>query len=346
MLMKRLLGFALVLALAGCAAPRRAQAQFIGYVSPQTTQQTIATNLACTGSTQTFAVNNLGQTQHYLTVSAIGATTQFQAVIQGVDNIGNTFPISDQIQTVGTVKGSGYYPKVQVQVTCIGSTFSASYSGAWGTYDSSSASYLLAQIDKLSFSNATENANHTNLIQTPFGTSAGSIFFIYGTAGAGGTLTVQCDTANDFSGPIVFSAALANTTSLQTFTVPAFTCPYVFLTYGNNSTGGVIFTEYSFAPPGTIPSAYQYTHVTGTTATVAKATTGFLHTVTINTGGAGTLSVFDLASASCTGTPATNTIAVITSVAATLQTFTFDVGTQNGICVKASVAMDFTVSSQ
>lgn len=339
------LGFAVVL-LVGCA-----QAQFIGYVSPQTEQQTLASSSLCTGSNQFFTIQNLGQTQHYLTISAIGTATQFQALIQGVDNLGNTFPISDQIQTVGTVRGSGYFPKIQVQITCSPNTatFSAAYSGAWGTYDSPSASYLLGQVDKVAFSNIAENSNATNAMQTPFDSSAGTLVFRYSAGGAGGSLVVTCLSPNN-PGTVVYTATLANSTALQTFPVPAFTCPNIQLNYNNNGTPGTQFTEYIFAVPGTgSPPGYQYTHVTGTTATVVKGTApAFLHTVTINTSAAGSVSIFDLATAACTGTPATNTVAVITAPAATngLPPFVYDVNFLNGICIKASVAMDFTVSAQ
>jgi hypothetical protein len=89
---------------------------------------------------------------------------------------------------------------------------------------------------------------------------------------------------------------------------------------------------------------FSYTHITGTTATVAKATGGMLHTVTVNTGAIATLKVFDLAAASCTGTPSTNVVASASIVLASLQTLTYDATLTNGICVQASGAMDVTVS--
>jgi hypothetical protein len=330
------------------------EAQFIGYVSPQTVQQTLATNRFCTGALQTFAINNLGQTQHYLQVASISGATSFKAQFVGQDGFGNTYPISDALMlssgNVGSVRGTGYFPAIFVQVTCTPNTatYSASYSGAWATFDVSAASYLTAQTDKAVFSGLAENANQTASFPPPFASSAGQISFSYSAGGAGGTLVITC-TNNLFGGGSpaqVFSASLANTTSPQLFQVPDLPCPSLTVTYNNNSTSGTISTEYTFNQPGQNHIAYQYMHVTGTTATVAKATYGVLHTLTVNTGGAGTISIFDLASASCTGTPATNTVAVITAVAATLQTFTYDVNLLNGICVKASVAMDFTVSSQ
>lgn len=86
--------------------------------------------------------------------------------------------------------------------------------------------------------------------------------------------------------------------------------------------------------------------VTTTTATVVKATAGTIHTVTFNTGAAGTFKIFNLASASCTGTPSTNLFATITATTTTVQTLTYDANLSNGICVQASVAMDVTVVAQ
>jgi hypothetical protein len=70
--------------------------------------------------------------------------------------------------------------------------------------------------------------------------------------------------------------------------------------------------------------------------------------VTVNTPAAGTISIFDLATAACTGTPSTNTIAVITATStAPVGAMEYNVYAQNGICVKASSAsIDFTVSYQ
>jgi hypothetical protein len=101
--------------------------------------------------------------------------------------------------------------------------------------------------------------------------------------------------------------------------------------------------------PITVSNIGNFSHITGTTATSlgANGAAGLFHNVTINTSAAGTISFFDLANASCTGTPATNTIAVITVAAAAAPvTLTYDAAYVNGLCVKASVAMDFTVSAQ
>jgi len=328
-------------------------AQFIGYVSPQTVQQTLASGVACTGTQQVFPISNLGQTQHYLTIGQAAGpqATQLQAFLAGVDTKGNLTRISDHIEgdgTVGTVKGSGYYPIIEAVVNCIPAvttSFNLTYSGAWGTFDAPVGSYLNSAIDKLLFNQSSEASNQvSDVFATPFGSSAGTFYFTTSSAGAGGSIQVKCQTVQTVA-PVIFTASIQNSLLQQVFTIPAFNCPFLQVTWFNNGTAGVITGEYVLSTPGNTLNGDFYTHITGTTATVVKGTPGFLHTVSINTGAVGTFSVFDLASASCTGTPAKNQIAVIATSTSEIS-FPFDVNAVNGICVKASVAMDITVSAQ
>jgi len=329
-----------------------AQAQFIGFVSPQTVQQTLANGVNCTGAAQTFAINNLGQTQHTLSVASVIGAQKFQGEIDGIDRQGNVFRISDILEPLsGIVSASGYFPQFQVQITCSPNTatFSASYSGTSVTPLSPVGAYLSAQIDKVNFDAAPENASVTDVgVQTPFGSSAGTFLFQYNTASiAGSILTIFCKPSGIGTLSQIFTVNLANVTTVQSFQIPDTVCPFMNVGYTTGGGGANTFTtDYVFSVPGRAVPAQQFTHITGTTATVVKATPGYLHTLSINLGGAGTVSVFDLASAACTGTPATNQVAIITATATTLQTFTYDVNTLNGICVKASVAMDLTVSAQ
>jgi hypothetical protein len=341
-----------VIALVACAPPPRAHAQFIGYVSPQTEQQMLATNLTCTGAVQTFAISNLGQTQHYLSINSTGTQT-LTAQLQAFDRQGNLFNISDAISLAGgrraTVSASGYFPQFQATVTCAPGTgtFTLSYSGAWGTFNTSAGDYLAAQVDKTLFGGSPGNANVSASFQTPYLNTNGTVYFQYSVAAAaGGSITVACQATQIGTTTTVFTATLQNNTAVQIFPVPANSCATVTVTYVNSGAGGTVQAEYTFAEPGQQTPATSYAHITATTATAVKANAGFLHTLSINTGGAGTVSVFDLATAACTGTPATNTVAVITAVATTLQTFTYDVAMLQGVCVKASVAMDLTVSYQ
>jgi len=111
------------------------------------------------------------------------------------------------------------------------------------------------------------------------------------------------------------------------------------------------YTTAATPPQGDYPrvtsNVGQYTHITTTTATAAKATPGRLLSVTIGTGAAGNITVFDLAAASCTGTPATNQVSIIGVAATTTpMTLTFNTEMQNGICIKTSAAMDMTAVTQ
>lgn len=244
-----------------------ARAQFIGYTTPQTVQQSLATNLACTGAAQTFTVQNLGQTQHYLSVANVTGATKFQAEIDGIDRQGNVIRISDVLEpsqagfafTSGTIYGAGYFPKVQVQITCspITATFTASYSGASATTNGNAGSYLAAQVDKVIFTSIAANANQTDTFQTPFASSAGTIFFKYNTTSvANGVLLVSCSTVTGFGAsvlttqPAVLSVTLANTTTGQGFQVPDRACPFMKIDYTSPGGGTTITAEYVFSYPG------------------------------------------------------------------------------------------------
>jgi hypothetical protein len=117
----------------------------------------------------------------------------------------------------------------------------------------------------------------------------------------------------------------------------------------NASQGGAIGqTAYAVGQPQPqwTQQIGEQVHITGTAATAVKASSGILVRLIIGTGAAGTVSIFDLASASCTATPSTNTVSVITAAATTIQSAEFDTHFLNGICVKASAAMDLTAVYQ
>jgi hypothetical protein len=121
---------------------------------------------------------------------------------------------------------------------------------------------------------------------------------------------------------------------------------YTFNASSAGANGAIGYGQGQPAPEW-VAQVGEFAHITGTTATAVKASSGFLMRLSINTPAAGTVSVFDLASASCTGTPTTNTVAVVTVTSSTQpQPIAFDAHTLNGICVKASVAMDLTAVYQ
>jgi hypothetical protein len=130
--------------------PSSAFAQYLGSVSIQTVQAQLATAGigpgTCTGLPQNFITNagiqnfaNIGQSIHQ--ASASSAAASFTMEIDGIDVLGNVVRISSptiQYQPTNALngyvaQGSGYYPNIQVTVTCTAAaTFSLSYSGSTG----------------------------------------------------------------------------------------------------------------------------------------------------------------------------------------------------------------------
>jgi hypothetical protein len=351
-----------LLSLVALCFPASIEAQFIGYTSPQTVQQSLAVAVPCTGSAQNFAVQNLGQTQHYAFITYSAQPMNALVVMQGIDLQGNAAVISDTMQgqpsTTGgsaVLVGLGYFPKIQIQVICAtgGSpTFTLTYMGTSSTSFVPQGAQIATEVDKVLLTNAPANANGGSQLATPpFGNSAGQVVFQYSVTGpAGSSLLVQCGgsspSTNIGTGHIqLYTFPLATGAGQQLFAVPASPCPFYNVQYTSGGASAATYNlEYFFAPPGLAAPGFQGANITGTTATAVKGTSGFLHNLTINTGAAGTITLFDLPLASCTGTPATNQKGIVTATATTLETLLYDINFVNGICVQASAAMNLTVS--
>lgn len=340
---------ALLLAL---SAP--AHAQFLGYTSPQTVQQTLATNLPCTGAQQLFTVQNLGQNQHFATITPNGASV-VKAVIEGIDASGFPTLLSDTLVTSAanseTVYGTGYFPIVKISVTCSDTSgfFTLSYSGTSSNAPVISGNYQQSQQVKIAF---TSPASQTRLVffQTPFGSSDALIQFTYqGGTLSGSTLTITCEgsVAGTYG---VASFSVANIAGVQIFKIPPNKCPIMDALYTTGgASGATILGEIIFDQPGTANvEVANYSHITGTTATAVKSSQGVVTSVLVGTPAAGTISLFDLPAASCVMTPSTNVVAVLTELAATAAQPNpgLNLFFAQGICVKASAGMDFTVGFQ
>jgi hypothetical protein len=96
------------------------------------------------------------------------------------------------------------------------------------------------------------------------------------------------------------------------------------------------------APPAS-NSAYVY--ISTATTTTVRGNAGFLDTVTINGGTAGVVTLYDIGSAGCTGTPASGKFATIETISATNPvSLIYNLQTKNGICVVTAAATDLTVT--
>jgi hypothetical protein len=353
--------FALFVSFACAILAPGARAQFIGYTSPQTVQQTLAPDTTfCTGSPQNYPVQNLGQTQHSVTLTVTSPAQKLNFQILGTDGAGNTFPISPNGVTPqiimgasAVISGYGYFPKVVVTITCSPNTasYGLQYAGSAIAPPPLNSAYMQSQIDQLIFNGLPGSANQNfNNLFTPFGNSSGYILAQFVTSSVANSLiTVTCAS---FSGATLgaYSYTMQNELSVQLFTVPPGPCVTYDIGYTSGGGGaGNITVDYVFNAPG-LPvntTLATYTHVTTTTATPAKATPGTLTNLAINTAAAGTISIFDLTGTNCVGTPATNVVAVITVNATdTAHTIPYNLAFINGVCTKASAAMDYTVGTQ
>jgi len=346
----------MLLALCGFVA-RPAIAQTPVVIQP--TQQALATATPCTGSSQTFAVNNKNQTRHYASIITTNVQS-LQMSIYGVDAAGNSFLISD-VATNGAVAiganplltGVGYYPTVNVVVSCLPAataTFTLSYSASSAASSENVGGYLLTQIDKTLASGINAGGSLNVTFQPPFGNSLGTLVLDFiGTGPTGSTLQINCIAAGETVAVVPLTFTPSTTAGVQAFAVPAGACPVASISYtGGGASASTFRIDYIFTPSGAFISN-SYTHITGTTATVVKAGPGVLNRIVVGLSAAGTISLFDLAPASCTGTPATNIVSVITEFASAAPPpppEIYDTLFVNGICVKASAAMDITVSSQ
>lgn len=245
----------------GCA-PRRAQAQFIGYTSPQSNQQTLANTVTCTGSPQNFVVNNFGQVFHQSQRTSIVGATNFFMVIQGSTDGVNFSNISDVANApspgqdgIGT-SANGYYPVVRVQVVCGPgtATFSLSYSGIAGAAGIQAGTVYLASTSKFLFRSISAGTSaSTGTLQTPFDNSAGIFLAQISAAGfpAGSSISVQCIGLVGTQTTFTFPMTAANGTFA--YAVPPTQCPTYTLFYtSGGASASILSIEYDFSPLGSL----------------------------------------------------------------------------------------------
>jgi hypothetical protein len=251
--------------------PAPALAQFIGFTSPQTVTQTLGkAHQPCTdptpgfpgGQEQTFDVQNLGQTEHYLKVAADnGNAVHFSVRIVGVDITGIGVNISDQLemagaQFTGSLFASGWFPKVQVIVACAPSTatYTLTYSGTWGTPTPTAGSFFQSRIDRQLWHGVTGVNSLSLPTIPPFGSSAGVAFVQFLSAPvSGSTLAVQCENQSGSWIVVVLSpTTIAGTTTLQEFQVPNFPCPLMAVNFlpGGGATTSSVSLAFAFGAPG------------------------------------------------------------------------------------------------
>jgi hypothetical protein len=209
-----------LLLLTGCAA-RQADAQFLGYTSPQTTQQNA---LVAVTTPTTFNVTNVGQNIHFLSYTKTGTILTLDLRLEGSNDGVNFFPISDDaldiLTTSGVLYAVGYYPVVRVNLVGIsgGGSVTASYTGTSGSSSPPTGNTYTTglQVRKVVFTNAAMNANQLATILAPFNSSSGFLFLISngGSFPTGSTVAVSTVIANSGIATVLPSTSLTTTTSL------------------------------------------------------------------------------------------------------------------------------------
>jgi hypothetical protein len=367
--------FAAVLLL-GCSA-ERADAQFIGYSSPQTVNQQIFSAVNTTQasplsnanpalcqtipiSTPACAIPNVGQSIHYITIRS-SAGRNIRVTLQGSNDGVNWFDMGESSSDPGLnssgvgfsgFAASGSFSAYRINFIAGNGSGSSSvwYSGTSVSNGSIGGALNLSAQYRRILALAPNSSLTLTATQVPVfppaGNSVGTLYFEFETNNcAGGSLVVQSGPdSNHQSNLITITPANLGGLTLQAFPIPASNAGA--MTFSYTACGTETYDTYmEFSQPGSY-NGFLGTDITTATATAVKATAGVVHTLTVNTGAAGTIILFDLAAASCTGTPATNQKATITATTTTVQTLTYDMNFLNGICAKSSVAMDYTISFQ
>jgi hypothetical protein len=310
--------------------------------------------LSAVTSTGTALVGNCNQSIHVLTyINTTGATTDIR-LEASLDN-SHWFAISDDAtdSITGTVIACGYYPYVRVNlVTYLGSgSLTAYYSGSAGTACAAFGTYNASQPGRktLIVNQSSDSIQSSPIVNAPYGSMSGWLVLVSAASlSSTATVLVSGQIANE-SAVNTFSFTLNAGLTFYYFPIPANPATGITLVYTPGSMASTTFSAYYiFNPPGGQNLGLtQVSHITGTTATSVFSRAGTLLYLTINTPAAGTLSVFDLVSGSCTGTPATNTKAILTSASGQAPLLIpYDMLIFNGLCIKASAAMDITVGYQ
>lgn len=255
-----------------------AWSQDLGNVGLRTVDATLATNTACTGAPQVFSTSNptfqalgfknLGQTQHTISIQGTGTDTTMTAEIDGVDAAGNVYRISDMLRlpaffSSGSLSGFGRFVNLQVQVTCTPGgtgTFSLTYSGSFTAASPAFGAYQIGQINKIIFQNTSAGTSQQDTIQTPFGNSAGLLFFVVNTSlPAGSTVAVNCQGAEATGTITAFVFTPSTSSGAYIWPVPPGSCPFVLVQYNSGGASAAsIRLSYYFNPTGLVTGTYFY----------------------------------------------------------------------------------------
>lgn len=272
-------------------------AQNLGTVNLGTTSATLTSSTACTGSAQNFTTGvtptffNLGQTQHIISATAISGVTNGTVVVNGVDNAGVAYQISDTGFLASgfspiLLTAYGYYTNIQVSVSCnVGGSFRVTYVGMFtGAYQNFGIP-LQSQTNKPIASALSAGSTFAGqTFNTPYAISDGVLSFDYSAAGgpAGSSLQVACFNQSGAVSPVTFP--LSTTNAIQNFPVSHLPCTQMLISYISGGASASTFSMVMlFTPPGTFPGVdpCQAPNVTKTSAVITAPALGTTQIVAI-----------------------------------------------------------------
>lgn len=325
----------LVLSVAGLLAPASLRAQYLGQTAPMTYNQQVFAGqttaartpiptgplTVCTPTNgNPCGVRNLGQTFHYLTYTTSAAACVVDFTVQGSFDGTNFFNISPDATAnnvligagaaAGGIYANGWFPVIAINLAnisnCAGGV-SAFYSGtsaaANGSFGVFSQSLGVRQV--VLQNNSLNGVTTVATLATPFSSTGGKLYLICTvTCGAGVDQFSVLDSPSPPSTQRTIAAfTAANNTTLQVFTVPAVTAPYVQLSFvsGQFSTTNASM-YYEFDSPGS-PAATVNTfkEINNNTSTQVRTGIGFLENIVVNNAGTSwTMQIFD--NIACSGT--------------------------------------------
>lgn len=338
-------------------------AQFLGFTSPQTITQKIfsgqttpvrtptPTLLVCVPTNGSpCGVPNQGQTFHYLTYVPSSAACVIDIAIQASYDGVTFFNISPDATANNILLGqgaagagvyaNGWFPALAINLTNISNCpggVSAFYSGTSSSTSNTFGVFTQATaLQQTILQNSNISGSTTVVtIATPVNSSGGRIYLTCTvTCGAGtNTFTVFDVPSPPQTQRVLATFTAANTTALQTFTIPALTTNFVQVSFplGNFATTNAS-AYYAFDSPGTpAATADVFREINTSTSTQLRIGAGFLWSVVINNNGSSwDFQIFD--NTACSGTAIVGGAGIVV-VPAGGSTLLYNVNFNTGLCV-------------
>ncbi len=265
-----LLASAIIFFLTTACAPRRAQAQFIGYTSPQTVQ---VRALNAVSAPATAVVPNVGQSTHFLSYTLSGNCAGAILITIDASNDGVNFQrISADGVDIGTsgagLFAAGYFAVVRVNLvtfTCAAPapTLTAFYSGTSGAGGNPFGVFTQNNNARMVVAQNQSTANFIGIITSPSGSTGGRLYVqcvvpatqVITACPVGFQFQVNPTSGAATSAPVTNSFSVANSSGTQTFDLPSIPASGVTFSFTGGGAGTNFYAYFHFAPATRLTTA-------------------------------------------------------------------------------------------